>query len=203
MKNRSPSEKVAYIIRIITIPPVMTSVLILLYALYSSIFSSAWNIAEMFLFLVLIPISAYPVCRIIPGLHAGGRNTQRKIAFCFSGAGYLIAVLTGILFHRSSGMIFLYLTYMLSLIILAAVNQFLGVKASGHACSIIWPILFGSYYFWPFGAVVGVLIYGVAMWASVKTKRHTAVEYLTGSFVCIASAGLSASIVYLLPMLFD
>lgn len=186
-------EKIAHIIRIITVPPVMASALILIYAVNGRIFTTAAEIIEGFAFLVVIPISAYPFCRVVPKLHEGGRETQRKTAFVFSLIGYVVAVLFALLTGKSAGLVFIYLTYLLSGILLTFTNKVIKIKASGHACSMIWPILVGCY-FCPLSIIIGAPLYGTVLWSSVKTGRHTAKEFICGSLVCLISAGLSAVI---------
>lgn len=194
MNIKHIGEKAAHTVRVVTIPPVMATLLIVLYAVNRNIFITAGDIVTAVLFLVVVPVISYPFCRIVPRLHAGGRKTQRDMAFVFSAAGYLIAVLTGLALHRPSDQIFIYLTYMLSVLLLAAVNRFLHFKASGHACSMIWPILLCGHFYRLPGLLTGGLLYITVLWSSVKTKRHTAPEFLTGSLICLVSAVLAALI---------
>ena len=82
---------VAKIVRIITIPPFM--ILVLLIVLYFSekeSFAGRYDMIIAVIGLVLIPLAAYPVHRIIPVLFNGGRKKQRKLAFIFSLVGYVI-----------------------------------------------------------------------------------------------------------------
>ena len=79
----------AKIIRVISIPPVMVSALIvLLSTLRSDIFTKGLQITLAFLFLAVFPVLAYPFCYFLPKLRKKGRETQRKIAFIFTGIGY-------------------------------------------------------------------------------------------------------------------
>ena len=66
---------VAKIVRIITIPPFM--ILVLLIVLYFSekeSFAGRYDMIIAVIGLVLIPLAAYPVHRIIPVLFNGGRK---------------------------------------------------------------------------------------------------------------------------------
>lgn len=202
MRNFPLSQKIAYLLRIIAIPPVMTSVLILLVWFNDQIIQTVHELIASFVFLVVIPAAAYPVSFLIPRLRNGGRKTQRLLAFWFAGVGYSASVIYGLAGHKTQGLNFIYLTYLLSVLILAIVNHFSGTKASGHACSVIWPAISVGYYYGWIGIIIGVLVYAAVLWCSLKTKRHTAKEFLLGTFICLASAGISALLVFVLKLHF-
>lgn len=189
-------RKTANIIRKVSIPPVMAAILIVLVSINGEIYKTALDIVVAVLFLVITPVAAYPVSYIVPKFREGGRKTQRKLAFWFAGFGYLAAVIYSIAMHRPSGMIFIFLTYFISILTLSAVNKFTKTKASGHACSVIWPVITGIWYYRLPALIVGGLIYAAILWSSIKLKRHTAGEFIYGTLVCIFSAGLSALTVF-------
>lgn len=190
-------HRIAFGIRCASVPPVMAALLILLVYINGSAFVSNWDWIGAVIYLVIIPVLAYPVSVLVPSLKKGGRKTQRDLAFIFSGVGYFAAIVHGIVFHKTKGLLFIYLTYFFSIIILSLVNRFSKTHASGHACSVIWPIVLGSYYYMPWGILIGALVYGIILWASLKTKRHTAPEFLLGTCVCLVSAAISALAIYL------
>ena len=200
MKKLSLSQKIAYVIRVIAIPPVMATVLILLVWFNGQSITSVHELIASFIFLVVVPVMAYPVSYLIPKIRKGGRKAQRNLAFWFAGFGYVAAVIYGIVGHKSQGLNFIYLTYLLSVLLLAVVNCFSKTRASGHACSVIWPVVIACYYYKLIGAVLGIAIYSAVFWCSLTTKRHTAGEFLLGTFTCIAAAGLSALSVFVLKL---
>ena len=200
MKKTAFSKKIAYLLRVIAIPPVMATILILLIWFNGQEMASVRELIASFVFLVLVPVAAYPVCFVIPKLRAGGRRVQRSLAFRFSGLGYVAAVIYGIVFHKSPGLNFLYLTYLISVVLLAVINRFSKTRASGHACSVIWPVIIGSYYYKLIGAIAGILVYAAVLWCSLATKRHTVSEFLLGSLTCIIAAGVSALSIFVLKL---
>lgn len=75
-------EKTAKLIRIITVPPIMVTVLLLiLYFNKREIFSKESDMIIMLIFLGIFPVLAYPLQKIIPKFRREGRNGQRKLAF--------------------------------------------------------------------------------------------------------------------------
>ncbi len=204
MKESSFEQKIAFIFRVIAIPPVMATVLLFLMWFNGTEIASVRELIVSLIFLVAVPIAAYPVSLMAPKIREGGRKAQRELAFWFSGFGYIAAVVYGVAFHKSQGLNFIFLTYLISVLLLAVVNRFSKVRASGHGCGVIWPVLIGCYYYKLIGAVVGIAIFAACFWSSVTTKRHTAAEFLLGALICIVSAGISALCVYSLnlPMLF-
>ena len=75
-------EKTAKLIRIITVPPIIVTVLLLiLYFNKREIFSKESDMIIMLIFLGIFPVLAYPRQKIIPKFRREGRNGQRKLAF--------------------------------------------------------------------------------------------------------------------------
>ena len=200
MKKLSLGQKIAYVLRVIAIPPVTTTILILLVWLNGQAITSVRELIVSFAFLVLVPVAAYPVSYMLPKIRKGGRKAQRSLAFWFAGFGYTAAVIYGIACHKSQGLNFIYLTYLLSVLVLAVVNHFSKTRASGHACSAIWPVVIACYYYKLIGAVIGIAIYSAVFWCSLTTKRHTAGEFLLGTFTCIIAAGISALLIFVLKL---
>lgn len=200
MKKLNILRNIAYVLRVIAIPPAMATVLLLLVWFNGQTIMSVRELIASFIFLAIVPVTAYPVSFVIPKIRKCGRKAQRRLAFWFAGFGYAVAVIYGTAFHKSRGLNFIYLTYLLSLLLLAVFNRFSKAKASGHACSVISPVIIGCYYYKLIGAVVGVAFYFAVMWCSLTTKRHTAGEFLLGSSICILAAGLSALSIFVLKL---
>ena len=77
-------EKSAKIIRIISIPPVMVSVMFIFLILFRyDIFNSPVDIVIDIAMLGVLPVLAYPISKLIPQLAEKGRDGQRKLAFIF------------------------------------------------------------------------------------------------------------------------
>lgn len=133
-------RKIAYVLRVIAIPPMTTTILILLVWFNGQVIASVQDLIASFVFLIFIPVRAYPVSYMIPNIRKGGRKAQRSLAFWFAGFGHITAVIYGIVCQKSPELNFIYLTYLFSVLVLTFVNRFSKTKASGHACSVIWPV---------------------------------------------------------------
>src|SRR5690554_6737245 len=124
-------NKFAKIIRIISLPPFVVSILsIILYQ--SHVFSNITDGLLIILFLGIIPAGAYPLSYIIPNIKAKERSGQRKLAFILSLVGYSLGLIYALVNKLDTNLIFIYLTYFISLVILTFVNKVIKIKASGH-----------------------------------------------------------------------
>ncbi|MFA5765605.1 MAG: hypothetical protein WC929_05650, partial [Bacilli bacterium] len=140
-------KKIAKIIRVITIPPVL--VIVLLSSLYITQEDFYANTGEFLLsvvFLMVIPILAYPISYLIPSIRAKGRSEQRKLAFICAIVGYFFAFTYSIVVPVSPELRFLFITYFLSILMLTLFNNVISLHASGHACSITGPLVLMTYF---------------------------------------------------------
>ena len=97
-------DKAAKVIRIITIPPVLVTILLmLLYFLRDDIFTGVLDLLLSIIFLAVISIIGYPISALVP--KEKRRETQRKLAFIFSFAGYLGAMIYGLTASVSTGLL--------------------------------------------------------------------------------------------------
>lgn len=183
-------EKIAKIIRIITIPPVeVFAMLIILYEMKKMEFGNLGNLIIVVLLLSIIPVCAYPVASKMRGKD-DARNNQRNMAFLFNFLSYLAAMLIGYYMGYSSMLQGILNAYFLSVLVLTIINKGVKIKASGHACSCTLPYLFLSYYFGRYVAGICLVLYLLEFWASIELKRHTVKEFLIGSMVaCLVFAG--------------
>jgi hypothetical protein len=188
----SSVDRFAHIIRIITVPPVLVILLILfLYHRSSAVFQNQSQVALAVILLGIVPVLAYPVQKIIPFWKQKGREGQRTLAFILSLAGYLAAVITGLLLHVSLKLQFINLTYLVSVTLLSIFNKGFHTRASGHACSVTGPMLF-LIYFLGWHALIPCIIVGFfSLWASYHLKRHTAKDLAMGVLTCMLSFALS------------
>ena len=126
-------------VRILTLPPIVIGVtLLLMYALEGFLTLRELLVCE--LFLLLIPIAAYPLREI---LHIGKdrRKGQRATALVCSAVGYIAGFLWSLLAPCSWLVHILFLSYVISIAGLLLLNVGLGFHASGHACSTTAPAL--------------------------------------------------------------
>lgn len=184
--------RAAKIIRVITVPPVMAAWLIL--ALWRSggvIVRTPSEAAISILFLSLLPLLAYPIAALVPSLRARGREGQRNLAFGLSLAGYLGGWLYGRFFDDGQTLLFIFGVYVLSVVILLVFNKLLGLRASGHACSVAGPILVICFVLRGWWVPVCLGVFAASFWGSVRSGRHTVGEYLLGTLSVMLAIGLS------------
>ena len=185
-------QKIAMLIRIISIPPLMvTYLLTLLYFFHKGVFANEGEFIAALCFLAIIPALAYPVAAIVPALRRGGRPTQRKAAFVFSVIGYIGGFIYGVAAKVSKPVLTIFAAYLISLLMLVLFNKVIKIRASGHACSVTSPIFFATYYLGLGALLPAAALYAAIFWASLVTKRHTAREFLLGTVVCVVSASIA------------
>lgn len=176
--------KTAKIVRVITIPPVMVAALIVLLAtLRNDVFEKGFQIVLAFIFLAILPVLSYPFCYAIPKLRKKGRDTQRKVAFIFTGVGYIAGEVYALFLNSNIHQKFIYSVYLFSFIILGIANL-AHIKASAHACSSAGPIVICAFYLGWIAIIVGAFLYAASFWASIKTKRHTVKQFIQGTITC-------------------
>lgn len=191
-REKTLSERFAYLVRLISVPPVIVSgIMILLDLFRPEIFVPQWEMWLVILFLGGMPLLAYPVSYAVPSLREKGREGQRRLAFLFSAVGYLLGWLYGVLICKKVQIVLIYTIYFVSLILLVLCNCVLRVRASGHGCSITGGVILGGAYLGLPGLIFGAAAWGIIFWASVKAKRHTPAELLLGSAVTAAASVFS------------
>ena len=185
-------EKIAKILRVVSIPPVVVVFLILILSTFrKDIFRNKLDIFMPILFLGMLPILAYPFQKIIPKYRYLGREFQRKLAFIFASIGYPFALVWSFLSNASHHLVVLCSTYFLSLVFLIFCNKVLRIKASGHSCSIAGPLSMLIY--WVDWKVIFLfLIYSVLVfWSSLYLKRHTVKDLIIGVVIGLSSFVIS------------
>lgn len=182
-------KKLAQVIRIITIPPIVVSLLIVgLY--YLGIIHDFKEAIFLFLFLGLIPLLAYPISYLKP-FKGKGREGQRKIAFLFSLLSYSGGILYAFISKSSLNIKIIYLSYFISIINLVFFNAILKVRASGHISSISGPLV-SLLYFMGLKSLIPILfLYTLVFWSSLYLNRHTKKEMILATIIVIVSFGLS------------
>ena len=186
----------AKIIRIISVPPVMiTFLLVILNATRPDIFRNNVEVLTSIILLGIVPVLAYPFQLLSSSLEDKGRIMQRKLAFIFSLIGYATALLWAILVHTSKELLMICATYFISVVILTFFNKVLKKKASGHACSITGPLVFLVYLVdWKLifpCLIIATLIF----WSSLYLQRHTKTDLFYGVLSNLLAFALSFIII--------
>ena len=189
-------KKIAYVIRVITVAPIMALVLLIVLYFNSPLtFGSTAVFLMTVFFLVVLPLLAYPLQPLVKKYKDKGREGQRTLAMIFAVAGYILGLASAIIFGAPTGVLVIYLAYMISGLLVAVTNKVLHFKASGHACGIAGPFMLLVY----FGQMIGYMGLGVLIiaWiASFYMKRHTWPQLLVGTAIPFSALG----IILLLPL---
>ena len=185
--------KIAHAVRIISVPPVMVGILlVLLFTLRDDVIVTTSQMVVSLLGLTILPVLAYPASVLIPSIRekdkaSHGREGQRTLAMYFSTVGYLSVFVYGLVAHVGAGLMHIYAGYLFSVIIILISNKVFKVRVSGHACSVSGPLVYSGFFLGVWGIVVGVVCWGLILWASLAMKRHTVKEFLLGTLTCLLS----------------
>ncbi len=180
-------NKISLIIRKITIPPVFaTLLLILVYIFNPKYFGSPWQLIGGISFLALFPILAYPLQKYIPKFKDKGRDGQRTLAMIFSFVGYMVGTIVAFACSAPIELKIIYLEYLLCGISILIFNKLFKLKASGHACGIVGPVLLLIYFRQYIAAIIGALLIMPVYISSIRSKRHTPKQLVGGSLIPLA-----------------
>lgn len=176
-------DRLAKIIRICTIAPLMAFwMLLLLYYCKPAIFGGRLAFFLAVLFLTVLPTLAYPLQPLCPHFKNRGRKGQRELAMVFAVCGYVLGCAACFLWQWSVALWVIYLEYLLSGLCILVFNKAFHLKASGHACGVVGPVCLLCYFGLP--ALLGGLVLTLLVcWASLKLKRHTWPQLLGGSVI--------------------
>ena len=178
----------AKIIRVLTIPPLLVSVLaVMLYMRVPEMFRGVWDLFALIMALAIVPTLAYPIQPLIPKFRDRGRAGQRTLAFITSAIGYVGGFLFALIADVTAELRIVFIVYFLSLLILVAFNRYSEYHASGHACGLMGPPLFAIYCLGISWLLPCVLLGAAVAWSSLYLKRHTARELILGA-MCSALA---------------
>lgn len=152
-------------------------------------FAGPVQLALSLLFLVAVPLLAYPLAALLPLYRKQGREGQRNLAFLLNPLGYLAAVIYGCSADVSRSLLLIYLTYFLSVAVLLIFNKVLRQRASGHACGIAGPLILLIYFIGWMCVLPCAIIFAAVTWSSLYLHRHTPGELTAGkrngsSFFC-------------------
>ena len=186
------SMVLAFLTRVLSVPPFMAALLVLILAIARpGTFIQSKSPGFMLLFLAFLPLLSYPLSAVLPNVRKRGREGQRNLAFILCAAGYLGGWLYSLFCPATKEEQTIYLTYLLSVILLLIFNKLFKIRASGHACSVTGPVVFGILFFPLPGLIIGILMCSLIVWSSLALKRHTLRELGLGALLCILAAFLS------------
>lgn len=185
-------QTVAKGIRVLSVPPVMVTALLLFLSIWKPYFFRTWR--EIFICILLlgiVPALAYPLQKILPRWKKEGREGQRKLAFLFSLAGYTVSFLWSLTSGVGKEIQLICTTYFLSVLLLTVCNKGLHFRASGHACSVTGPLLLLIYFLEKKCILPCIMAAGLIVWSSLVLKRHTCRELAGGAVACMIAFAVS------------
>ena len=192
-------ERIAKVIRVLSVPPIMVSVFILILPSHKKyIFTHVSQIIIMILLLGIISALAYVLSDMIPAIKIKGREGQRKLAFITTLIGYTIALLWAIITAVSKELMLICLMYFTSVLLLTICNKGLHFRASGHASSFTGPLILTIYFMGWKVIIPSLFIAILIVWSSVYLKRHTLKELAGGMIVNIFSFIISFTLITVL-----
>ncbi len=178
----------AKIVRVLTIPPLLVSALmVLLYVQVPAMFRGIGDLFAVIAALAIVPTLAYPLQPVIPKFRGTGRKGQRTLAFIMSFIGYTGGFIFSLVADITAELRIVFVVYFLSMLVLVLFNRFSDYHASGHACGLMGPPLFAMYYLGMSWLLPCVLLGVAVAWSSLYLKRHNAKELLLGA-MCSALA---------------
>ena len=187
-KSPTFADRLAKVIRVVTIPPVGAFTLVSsLYFKRGLEFGSRAAYLFAVLFLSVFPVLAYPLQPAIPRYRGRGREGQRSLAILMSVLGYLFGIIYVCFTHATDMLLTIYVVYVISGVGIAVCSKFLHAAASGHACAVAGPVA-GMTYFLGGGVLPwGLLTFSVVCWSSLRLKRHTLAQFLLGGAISVGS----------------
>lgn len=190
MKPNGAAGRITHlVVRVLTLPPIVTGLtLVLMYAPAGLLTLRELLLCEVFL--LLVPLAAYPLREIF---HIGRdrREGQRSTALVLSAAGYACGFIWSLLVPCSWLVHILFLSYVVSIAALLALNAGLGLRASGHACSTTAPVFLLTWKLHPLFIIPSLLLIAAVYRSSLKLSRHTLPQLLIGSSISLLACGLS------------
>jgi hypothetical protein len=176
-------KTLAYIIRIITVPPILAFVMLFgIYINKSDFFGGIAGFVLSILFLVIFPLLAYPLQPLLKSYKDKGREGQRSLAIIFAVIGYILGFFTAIFLAAPQNVSIIFLSYLLCGFLIMVSTKVFHFKASGHTCGIVGPFLLLVYFgqVWGYGGI-GLLVLG---WiSSIYMKRHTHLQLAAGAMI--------------------
>lgn len=173
-------------IRSLTVAPLMACVMLfILYGSDKAFVGRTAGLAGSLVFLVALPLLAYPLQPLVPGYKDRGREGQRSLAMIFAVGGYVLGCLACLIIGAPASLWIIYLEYLLSGLLIFACNKLLHKKASGHACGVAGPAALLVYFGIP-AWIPALLVLAAVWWASLVMRRHTWGQLAGGTLIPVA-----------------
>lgn len=168
-------NKLLKTIRIITIPPIVVTTILILF-IYKGIIVTTIDKVLLLLFLGILPTLGY----FINYLLKGNREKERKLSFIFTIISYGLGFIYAIIYNTPEEVKFIYYIYFFSSVILTIFNL-LKLKASGHTASITGFVLLLFLFINKFTLLFTLPVYLLVTYSSVSLKRHKPLDLVLGT----------------------
>lgn len=189
---RRLSERIAKTIRVLSCPPiVITAMLLVLFLRMKGQLSQPLMLCATIALMAAVPALAYPLSLFFRN-DEKRRAKQRKLAMALSVAGYAGSLTLGIIEQASPALLFVSLTYLLSVALLVLSETAFHIHASGHVCSATGAIVLSCLFLGAAAIVPAVIAYALVIWASISNDDHKPAECALGTVICLVSVGLAA-----------
>jgi hypothetical protein len=154
------------------------------------VFNNIYEYLCTLVFITALPLTAYPLQKILPPFKYNGRKGQRTLAMIMANVGYILGLVYAAISDISPLLLSVFITYVLSGASILIINKVFGFKASGHACGAAGPVGVLIYFTGatPFGLVTllsGTALLLAVLWSTVKTHSHTALQFIVGAIIPI------------------
>lgn len=189
-KRKRNIRALAKALRIITVAPFMALLAFTVMLIRGNVFNNISQYIAAVVFICALPLTAYPLQKIIPPFKYKGRKGQRTLAMIMSLIGYIAGVVYATIANTSSTLTVIFTTYLLSGLTLFIINKVFRYKASGHACGVAGPV---GVLIWFMGVnpaglltlIIGLALLWAALWSTLKTHAHTALQFVCGGIIPI------------------
>ena len=183
-------KKLAYAVRVATVAPFMAlAMLLILFFRNPQFFGGLPVFLLAVLFLVVLPLLAYPLQPLFKAFKHKGREGQRTLALIFAVAGYFLGCVTAAILGAPQNVWFIYLSYMLSGSLVVLFNKTFRYRASGHACGVTGPFMLLVYFGQTIG-YIGFAVFALVWGVSLYMKRHTTMQVIVGGLIPFAALGI-------------
>lgn len=177
-------------LRIITVAPLMAFLAFTAMLISGGIFRNISEYLWTLVFICILPLTAYPLKKILPPFKSKGRSGQRTLAMIMANVGYILSIAYAMSADISERLLYVFVTYVLSGASLLIINKVFHFKASGHACGAAGPVAVLVYFFGftPAGILcltLGAILLAAVLWGTVKTHSHTAPQFIIGGMIPI------------------
>ena len=123
----------AKMLRIITVAPIMAFIAFTVMLVTGGIFQNIYEYLWTLVFMCVLPLTAYPLQKILPPFKDKGRSGQRTLAMIMANVGYILSIVYAMSADISDRLLAVFVTYVLSGASLLIINKAFKFKASGHA----------------------------------------------------------------------